>query len=609
MYRLRRSLRRAVWIIGALLVMATATLVGALVATTPRFFTGASTATLAAQTLLSNPQQAALQFRAASVDFDASLASLRALPEPAQFPSLIPPFSWYIHLNKAAVYLGRAGQEAADLAAAYPAIQSGDDPSSLLAAHSAAVSQLVTKQKASFDQLTYNLKQADTELSRVPDWVLLNKRGELLQLKQQVHHLSTAVPHATAFITALRHALGSDDHDPHTALIIFQNNDELRASGGFMGSYAVVTGSGGDIRSFNLGTDVYKLDKALMVKESINPPPELQTIIPLWGFRDSNVGEGFLPDLGTQVADFYSKASGVKPDLILFTDLSILQDVLALTGPVALPGTTTVLDHSSVSTALTTYIEKDYWDSDANKAANEPKSIIGDLIPVIIGTLRGHPNALHGLPGLISAATERKSLQLWSSDDSLVTASAPLFPTDTPPSGDWLKIVNNNLGGKKSSSNVYQDVVITDQGKSGERDRTVTITRTHHGKGIWPDDENHNYTEVYLPPTAEIIQNPTGKGGENLMPQAVQAAYGLVGVTWPGEVKRTDQWVRVGFWSTTSVAEQTQYVLKYRLPDENAKGPFLYLKQAGAANERLKAFKYDGNVTGNLALDKYHFFW
>jgi hypothetical protein len=607
MYRLRRSIRRTLWIFGAVVIMAATTLIGALVATIPHFLSGAEIATTAASTLLSNPKQAATQFTTASQDFDASLAGLRSLPEPAQFPSLVPPFSWYIHLNKAAVYLSRAGGDASTLASSYPATQTSNDPSSLLTAHSAALGQLIENQRPVLDNLAENLGHADEELSKVPSWILFSKRGELANLKSRVHQLSIALPKAVQFVTALRQALGESDSDIHTALIIFQNDSELRPSGGFIGSYGVLTGSSGNIRSFKMGTDIYTLDKQL--SEQIEPPPQLETITPTWAFRDSNVGAGFLPDIASQVSDFYTKETDITPDFIVFTDLSMLEDLLTITGPVTLPGTTTELNHDSVGTALTAYVENDYWDSAANKIAKAPKSVIADLIPILLSKLKTTPNALGKVPSFVSQATTRKSLQFWSNNPDLETATTAIFPLDIPPSGDWMKIVNTNIGGKKSSSNISQSVVITEKSANGGKDRTVTIHRTHHGTGVWPDDENRNYMEVYLPPEAEIAQPPDGKGGENLLPEDIQASYGLLGVTWPGEVKRTDTWVRVGFWATTSVAEQTEFILKYHVPSSIANQPFTYLKQAGAREDNLKAFSYDGNVTSNLTLEKRGFLW
>jgi hypothetical protein len=292
-----------------------------------------------------------------------------------------------------------------------------------------------------------NIEAADAELQHVPSWIFLHKYRALANLKQRVHQLAATLPKSLAFVSEMQRVLGSNDTHPHTALVIFQNDSELRPSGGFMGSYAVLTASQGTIRSFQLGKDIYKLDKELAARKVITPPPYLQTIAPSWGFRDSNVGKGFLQDIGTQVASFYEEAGGNHPDVIVWLDLSLLEDILHVTGPVQLPATGEQVTADSISTSLTTYIEKQYWDDDANKIANNPKSIIGDLIPVLLDKLHTTPGGMSTLPAIIAQAASRKSLQLWSSDPGLTAAASVIFPSDSPPKGDWLKIVNTNLGG------------------------------------------------------------------------------------------------------------------------------------------------------------------
>lgn len=608
MPRLRRSLRRTLFALLGAVVLTSALLVGALAASAPRLLSGGEHARTGAGLLFSNPREAAEEFQQAHRQFRASWAGIGALPEPARFPSLIPPFSWYIRLNKAAVYLGQAGEDAAALASSYPASTDSDDPAALLGAHSAALATLRSEQAARFTSLTRNLELASTELDRVPRWILPGKHRELAALKDQVRLATTSLPRALGLLAGVEATFTGTE--PQTALIIFQNHGELRPSGGFMGSYAVVTGSGGRIRDFQFGDDIYRIDRALEANQLIPAPPYLQTITPWWGFRDSNIGQGFLQEIGPQVADFYELATGVRPVSILFTDLSILEDALRATGPVTLPGTDTELDSELVSTALTTYVEREYWNTAENRAANSPKSVIGELIPVLLHSLRGQPAAMRQVPGIIAQASARKSLQLWTETPALAEAAAPLFPVDAPAGADWLKVVNSNIGGKKSSRNVRQVVTMTEKRRHGWRERAVTITRTHEGSGVWPDDENRNYTELYLPPEAEVLERPEGKGGEQLLPEWKQAELGILGTRWPGETKREERWVRVGFWSTTSVAEQTEFTVQYRVPDTaEFRGPFTYLKQAGAEHETLRAFGYDGSVTRNLVLEKKRWFW
>jgi hypothetical protein len=600
--RTSRLYRRAMTVLFSVMILCSALLTGAFIATAPLVLQGVAQAEAGVKVLVHNPEEAAQAFTQAERTFKASLAGIRALPEPGMLPSLVPPFSWGVRLNKAAAYLSRAGGDAATIARHYHAQPSNDDPNTLIAAHAAEISKLVERDHQTLDSLQFNLEQANQELAHIPDWILTK---ELKATKRKLHAATYQLPRARALYAGWQEALGKGSVEPVTALIIFQNDTELRPSGGFMGSYAVLTATNGTIRSFTFGKDIYALDKGLEARERIAVPDHLKTIALWWGFRDSNVGAGFLPDIGTQVAKLYGKAAGTEPRVIIFTDLSILEDILKITGPIQIPGSERVATSDNASTEITHVVEREYWEEEANRQANEPKQVINQMIPLVIQQLRGSSSAVSELPALISRATQRKSLQIWSSNDQLNLALDQIMPSDNALSGDWIKIVNNNLGGKKSSRNVHQEVVLEEQVKKNWLERTVKISRTHLGTGVWPDYENHNYTEIYLPAGAEVVESPLGKGGETLLPLAKQREWNLIGHVHDGEILPTQRWVRVGFWTTTSVAERTDFTLRYRLPrTEEFAGPFTYLKQAGARHETLEAFGYDALVEGNVVLEK-----
>jgi hypothetical protein len=579
---------------------------GALLATAPRLLTAMTTGEAAAREVVVNPQLASRGFDQSSREAEGAYRSITSLPEVLQFPSLLPPFSWYVRLNKAAIYLSRAGKAAAQLTAAYPAPPSSTDPAVLLSAHSVALNTLATTHTAELDTLERSLELASTELSRVPSWIALGKHSELDRLKREIAAAAHAVQDGRSMLAGFQSALGQGSTEPHTILLIFQNNRELRPSGGFMGSYAVLTGTSGILRDYQFGGDIHKLSKAFTATKQIVPPVQLRTITPWMTFHDSNVGAGFLPEIGKQVAEIYGESTGTTPTALIFVDITLFHDLLALTGPLATPSLPVPLSAENAGDVLTQYIERDYWEKPENRLAIEPKTVIRDLIPLLISQAQATPDITRRLPELVRQATQRKALQIWSSDPLLQTTVQGALPVDTPPAGEWLKIVNTNIGGLKSSINVRQDARLEYRG----RDRTLEIIRTHQGSGDWPDGENRNYTEVYLPVGTEVLEIPTSHGGEVLLNTSLQQELGMPAVPFSGEVIHTDQWTRVGFWSTTSVAEETRYTLKYRVSDErNRDHSFMYIKQAGTEQETFAAFGFSGTVSQNLLLEKPFRFW
>src|SRR3989344_28805 len=93
-------------------------------------------------------------------------------------------------------------------------------------------------------------------------------------------------------------------------LILFQNPSELRPTGGFPGTYGVVTFKDGKLQDLKVD-DVYNLDGQL--QELIVPPIQLQHITPNWGMRDANWFIDF-PTSARKITAFYKKESGYEVD-------------------------------------------------------------------------------------------------------------------------------------------------------------------------------------------------------------------------------------------------------------------------------------------------------
>src|SRR6185369_5710886 len=70
-----------------------------------------------------------------------------------------------------------------------------------------------------------------------------------------------------------------------TYLLIFENYDEERATGGFIGTYGVLKVSNGSINKLQISS-IYDLDGQIF--EQIAAPGPFQPDIKRWGIRDAN---------------------------------------------------------------------------------------------------------------------------------------------------------------------------------------------------------------------------------------------------------------------------------------------------------------------------------
>lgn len=575
------------------------------------------------------PKQSAPYFQAAAQDFDNSFSQLRLAPFISKILTPLPPFRYAVDLLKGLHSLSDAGRLTSQLAANFPDLKlKQSDPQAVLSQGSLAYFQWLNSNQKTITQLEQTLDSANNQIQAVPSWILLNHQSDLIKLKNDLSRANFDLSTTNSLSQQIYTAFGGQDSAPHNFLILFQNDAELRPTGGFIGSYATITTSQGVIREFNFGKNIYTLDARAISKPLQKPPTPLLTLTNNWGFRDSNVGVGFLNSSSKQIASFYALESGNQISGIIYVNASLLVDLLQLTGPVNLPNSQTQINAQNVRDTLTTEIEQNYFQNQQNVIANQPKQILADLIPILLKKVESSPTIIKALPDLIKSEIEQKSLQFWSSSSVLEQNLASLLPIDAPigqntigtyynvntksyqssPDNltNWIKIVNTNLGGLKSSLNIQQNVQITQQQlpNSQQVRQNVTITRTHTGSGVWPDGNNNNYLEIYLPPNAIIDNTPNQSLPEITLAPAQQQINGIYGKVWTVEVDKTSRYTKLGFWASTKVKATSNYSFSYTLPSKNNLGQLLYIKQSGNGNETLNALGFNGPVKANLFIKK-----
>jgi len=110
-------------------------------------------------------------------------------------------------------------------------------------------------------------------------------------------------------------------------LVVFQNSDEIRPTGGFMGSMAVVEVFRWKIQKFS-PRDVYSFEWDLKKSnyERVSPPRGIDTLTSSFGLRDANYYIN-LKD-SSETIRFFVEKSGQEIDGIIYINQNILEDLL-----------------------------------------------------------------------------------------------------------------------------------------------------------------------------------------------------------------------------------------------------------------------------------------
>ncbi len=153
---------------------------------------------------------------------------------------------------------------------------------------------------------------------------------------------------------------------PKTYLILLQNNMELRPTGGFIGSFALLTFSKGELID-NTIYDVYSADGQL--KGYIAPPKPIEEHLgeASWSLRDSNWDPNF-PSSARRAEWFLDKTIDRQVDGVVAINLEVARDFLEVLGDVKLPDFDHVVDSKNMYERVQHEVEHDFFPGSRKKA-------------------------------------------------------------------------------------------------------------------------------------------------------------------------------------------------------------------------------------------------
>lgn len=365
-----------------------------------------------------------------------------------------------------------------------------------------------------------------TDIDALP-WrvrTLLNKGDEWLTIGQEFTRVSVVLPELMGL------------NGPRRYLILAQNEDELRPTGGFISGAGYLEVEDGEIVSLDFGdanlVDAWEQSGATggtLAKPYDVPPQPLQDfmLLELFLFRDSNFWPDF-PVSGQKGMDFYAYGRDVPPlDGAIGINQQFLQLLLNGVGPVTIAETGEVVSSKNVVTSL-----QESWTLEGG--VSERKAFLGPFAAAIqqrIDEGSADIDPLY-LAHQLSQALDQKDLQVYVRDQAAASVLAAnnwdgrLSP---PESGDALMIADTNVGYNKANFAVDRaasyDVRLVDEGDSQAH---LEITHIHRGEAsddpCWQgsleeyragaaylaltDKCYWNYLRVYVPEGSQLESGP-----------------------------------------------------------------------------------------------------
>lgn len=386
------------------------------------------------------------------------------------------------------------------------------------------------------DKISEKVSAAQKELStinpnRYPEkWAGKPVRSKLRDGLSMVDEIAQGIVNAKPLIKQAPYLLGINE--PRTYLVIFQNDKELRPTGGFITGYSIMTVDSGKVSSVS-SNDIYNLDNNY--KPSVPAPDPIVDYIkgpyvlnPNLRLRDMN----FDPDFKSSM-DVFSKEVGKAGldgfDGIIAVDTGVLVKILDVLGQIGVPGYgnfNTTIDPEcncpQVVHELEAFADVEgavVWsENEPGKIVFAPpnydnrKKIIGPLMNSVLANALGQPK--EKLPGLMQAAweslTEKHVLFYMFDKDAQAAVEASNLAgkiQDVEQGQDYLTINDANLGGRKSNLYVTQEVEQEVKvGLDGSVEKTLNITyKNNQGYDGWLNSVLPDWNRIYVPKGSTLI--------------------------------------------------------------------------------------------------------
>lgn len=439
--------------------------------------------------------------------------------------------------------------------------------------------------------LKANLELALSNLNKI------NRVGVLLPLESQVQDIKSQL--ITAY-TALDHLIPLSRLLPALAgypqesdfFVALQNNDELRPTGGFIGTYGLVHVKDGELGKI-VTEDIYHLDMPCVDKLTVTPPAPVSKYmgVKYWWLRDANWSPDW-PTAAQQIQKMYLEESACtgprpsEPTAIISINPNLIARLIDFVGPITAAGTTYTGDN--FQPLLQYNVEVAYVDKDISSW--DRKEIINDVVAELKNRLmQVSTNRLPELLEVVDTAIARRDLQVYfnNSNYQSVALDFGMGGEVKTTGGDYLMVVDTNLAAYKTDAVMRKNMSYELKADSAGLVATLKLKYIHEGGFDWRTTRYRSYTRILTPLGSELI-NHSGLDDFSVSTDLGKTVFGF-------------------FWSIEP-GKQKEIYLSYRLPKEiNAANYRLYFqKQSGS---RLNNLDYLNTVTsqswsGTLDRDK-----
>lgn len=308
-------------------------------------------------------------------------------------------------------------------------------------------------------------------------------------------------------------------------LLIFQNDKEIRATGGFMTAYAFLKLDKGHF-STTSSDDIYRLDEKLLTVCltkicPIAPPDPIVKYLPevtgkprtAWSMRDSNLS----PDLPSSMQEFERMykmlGEGLNYDGIITIDTKVVEEIIKITGPIEVFGTKysgAIDDRCSCPNVI---YELEKYSQVVEKGEVDRKAILGPLMQQLLAKSIGTTS--DKLPAFIDTGVKlanQKHIMFYMHDARTQQALSKINWTGEISKdfyGDYLHINDSNFAGGKTNLYIQEKINLDVRiDSNSEIKHRLTIEyKNPQPFNRWLNTIYRDYVRIYVPKGSNLINS------------------------------------------------------------------------------------------------------
>ncbi|MAF20143.1 MAG: hypothetical protein CMI55_00480 [Parcubacteria group bacterium] len=293
-----------------------------------------------------------------------------------------------------------------------------------------------------------------------------------------------------------------------TYLLLLQNNLELRPSGGYLGSFAIIKVKNGQVTFFQIhDTNIFDGFGSVQT----DPPQPIKDHLKVnnWQMRDGNWSPDFIIS-AQQVEYFYHLQGGLEEfDGIIGINASILPELLKLTGPIYLTEFDKEFQAEDALYQLEYEVEQGYLER--GLVRGERKTILKALGQEILTRLAKDSFwEQRKIKDLALKELNRKNILLYFQDEEvqrIISAQGWAGQVNQTYQADYLMIVEANLAARKSNFFITRQVEYELDLDKERPEATLRIIYTHTGGAKdWFNDDYRAYLRIYAPQGSWLLQ-------------------------------------------------------------------------------------------------------